>query len=123
MNPHQSLSEIFEILSTPSRLQVLLVIGSSEACVCHLEAALGLRQAYISQQLMYLREKNIITARREGKYIYYSLADLALLDILYQAARLSGLSDEQIKIQPSPDCPCPHCTGVVIRSDEIEVNG
>jgi ArsR family transcriptional regulator len=55
---------LLRVLGQPERLSILLLIGKGEACVCHLEAALGLRQAYISQHLMALREANIVIARR-----------------------------------------------------------
>ena len=50
------ISRLLESISKPARIQILLAIGEDEACVCHLEAVLGYRQAYISQQLMALRE-------------------------------------------------------------------
>ena len=76
MNPLENAEEIvkvFENISAASRLAILLVIGEGEACVCHLEAVLGKRQAYISQHLMALRDAGIITPRRDGRFIYYRI--------------------------------------------------
>lgn len=109
VNYHQQLSDIFEALSTPARLQIVLAIGAGEACVCHLEALLGLRQAYISQQLMVLREKDLITSRRDGKYIYYSLQDPEILTLTRLAAHMAGVPEESLVIPKGLPCACPKC--------------
>jgi ArsR family transcriptional regulator len=113
-NPLQPIASLLETISPLARLEILLAIGTGEACVCHLESALGLRQAYISQHLMALRKADILQDRREGRYIFYQLKDASLLDLLTASARLSGLSAESIsalintKINPS--CECPQCS-------------
>ena len=53
-------SDLLQVISPEPRLQILLEIGEGEACVCHLEASLGYRQAYISQHLMALREAGFL---------------------------------------------------------------
>lgn len=50
------IAHLLQTIGQTARLQILLAIGEGEACVCHLEAALGWRQAYLSQHLMALRE-------------------------------------------------------------------
>jgi DNA-binding transcriptional ArsR family regulator len=107
----EGIAELLQIISQPARLQILLTIGDGEACVCHLEAVLGWRQAYISQHLMALREAGLVTDRRQGRFIHYRLRDPRLLDLVRQAARLRG---EQAEIDlssiPSADrCQCPKC--------------
>src|SRR3972149_2669774 len=69
-------------IASPQRVAILLAIGRGEACVCHLEAALGWRQAYISQHLMALRKADILTDRREGRYVFYRLKNASFLDLL-----------------------------------------
>ena len=105
-------------IAPPQRIAILLAIGKSEACVCHLEAALGWRQAYISQHLMALRKANILTDSRKGRYVFYQLKDPALLEILLDLARLSGLPAESIaalsNVQVNPSCECPQCAPVLI---------
>jgi DNA-binding transcriptional ArsR family regulator len=100
-------------IAPPQRIAILLAIGKSEACVCHLEAALGWRQAYISQHLMALRKANVLTDRRKGRYVFYQLKDPSLLDTLLDFARLSGLPAESISAlintQVNPSCECPQC--------------
>lgn len=106
------------VIASPQRIALLLAIGTGEACVCHLEAALGWRQAYISQHLMALRKADILQDRREGRYVYYRLKNASYLDLITAAASLSGLSAETIpsviNTQTYPACECPHCSPAVI---------
>ncbi len=126
----QSISQISEqivaplaAISTPQRIAILLAIGTGEACVCHLETALGWRQAYISQHLMALRKADILQDRREGRYVFYRLKNTALLDLLVDSASFSGLSPESISAlintRDYPACECPHCAPVVIPASSI----
>jgi DNA-binding transcriptional ArsR family regulator len=101
-------SNLLQTISPAPRLEILLGIGSGEACVCHLEAMFGLRQATLSQHLMALREAGVVTDRREGRYIYYRLCDPALLGLVRQAAQLQGL--DLPSLAASPDCECPNCS-------------
>jgi len=96
-------------IASPVRAQILLAIGSGEACVCHLESLLGLRQAAISQQLMILRRKKIIKSRREGKYVFYRLAKPEVLEIIRAAGAAVGVSASSLMIPNSNQCECPHC--------------
>ena len=110
--PEEELSRIFKALSTPARLRILAAIGETEACVCHLEALLDLRQAYISQQLMELREAGLLETRREGRYIYYRLTKPKLLAIFSQFSTAFGIVEDfqaQFNAKPIPQCCCPHC--------------
>lgn len=127
----QSLSQISEqiaapltAIASPQRIAILLSIGQGEACVCHLEAALGWRQAYISQHLMALRKADILLDRRSGRYIFYRLKDVSLLDLITVSARLSGLSAESvsalINTQVNPSCECPHCAPVLISVENLK---
>src|SRR5512134_258039 len=92
----EKISEPLQAIASTQRIAILLAIGQGEACVCHLEAALGWRQAYISQHLMALRKADILQDRREGRYVFYRLKDVSLLDLVAAFARLSGLSPESV---------------------------
>jgi DNA-binding transcriptional ArsR family regulator len=122
MNPYRPISSIFEAVSTPARLQIVLAIGKGEACVCHLEALLGMRQAYISQQLMLLREKDLISARRDGKYIYYSLRSPEMVELILQAARLAGVPAKALEIPASEQCECPQCAPGFVEIIDVTSN-
>jgi DNA-binding transcriptional ArsR family regulator len=126
----QSLSLISEqiaaplsAIASPQRIAILLAIGTGEACVCHLETALGWRQAYISQHLMALRKADILADRREGRYVFYRLKDASLLDLVLTSARLSGISTESvsalINTRVNPSCECPQCLPVLISASSL----
>ena len=110
-------------IASPQRIAILLLIGKGEACVCHLEASLGWRQAYISQHLMALRKADILQDRREGRYIFYSLKDASILNLITASAALSGLSADTvstlINTQMHPSCECPQCVPVLIPAESI----
>jgi DNA-binding transcriptional ArsR family regulator len=105
-------AKLLAVLGNPFRIQILLVIGTGEACVCHLESALHHRQAYISQHLMALRKIGLLETRREGKYIFYQLSDPGILELVHQAAKLAGGPDESLPRygEPISNCCCPKCS-------------
>jgi ArsR family transcriptional regulator, virulence genes transcriptional regulator len=70
-------------LSNPSRLMLLCQLVDAEKSVSELEMALGLPQAYVSQQLARLRSEGIVVARREGRTMRYSLADGRIAPVIY----------------------------------------
>lgn len=111
--PEETISQLLETISKPTRLQILLAIGTSEACVCHLETILGLRQAYISQHLMALRKARVLKTRREGRYVFYQLRDKRLLNLIQNAGAIAGIPESELdsltQSQPIPQCCCPHC--------------
>ena len=109
----ENLSEYLQAISSQPRLEILQTIGEEEACVCHLEAVLGYRQAYISQHLMALRDAGAITARREGRFVFYQLADVRLLSLIHLAKELLGapeLPHEYSQAGTVATCPCPKCS-------------
>ena len=114
----EKIAEPLQAIASAQRIAILLAIGMGEACVCHLEAALGWRQAYISQHLMALRKADVLQDRREGRYVFYRLKDASLLDLITASARLSGLSSESvsalINTQSIAACECPHCSPALI---------
>ncbi|MCC6955551.1 MAG: helix-turn-helix transcriptional regulator [Anaerolineales bacterium] len=113
ISPEERIANLFRNVSQPERIRILLTIGNGEACVCHLEARLGLRQAYISQHLMAMREWQILDARRDGRFIYYRLANPELLDLIREAGRVLGVTEAQLEdayIKAMGDsCSCPKC--------------
>ncbi len=115
-SPDEKISQIFRAISTPARFQILTAIGKGEACVCHLEALLDLRQAYISQQLMEMRDAGLLDTRRDGRYIYYRLIEPKLLDLLMDVGVLFGIPATEIErmlnTDPLPQCCCPNCVSV-----------
>jgi DNA-binding transcriptional ArsR family regulator len=105
-------SDLLQVISPEVRLEILLAIKEGEACVCHLEAGLGYRQAYISQHLMALREAGVLSTRRDGKYIFYRLEKPEIMEMVELAAHLAGFDASVIaaKINLSrSSCDCPNC--------------
>ncbi len=120
----ERIAEPLQAIASRQRISILLAIGNGEACVCHLEAALGWRQAYISQHLMALRKADILQDRRAGRYVFYRLKDASLLDLIAASARLSGLSTESISAllnrQAISSCECPHCSPAFIPVENVK---
>jgi DNA-binding transcriptional ArsR family regulator len=111
--PEKQISRFLQSISPAPRIQMLLAIGEGEACVCHLETMLGLRQAYISQHLMALRQAKIVTHRREGRNIFYRLSSPDTLTLIRQTGALLGLPEGVLQssslTQKVLTCLCPHC--------------
>jgi DNA-binding transcriptional ArsR family regulator len=76
------------LLANEDRLLLLCQLAHGEMCVGELEAALDIRQPTLSQQLGVLRAEGVVSTRREGKNIYYTIADARLLDVLALLHRL-----------------------------------
>ncbi|CAM3643209.1 metalloregulator ArsR/SmtB family transcription factor [Polaromonas hydrogenivorans] len=77
-----------KLLANEDRLLLLCQLSQGEMCVSELEAQLGIRQPTLSQQLGVLRAEGVVNTRRQGKNIYYSVADPAMLDIVAVLHRL-----------------------------------
>jgi ArsR family transcriptional regulator len=116
------IARLLRAIDQPARLQILMAIGSGEACVCHLEAALGMRQAYLSQHLMALRKARVLKTRRDGRYIFYRLSDPRLLDLIQLAAKMTAVEEDAlqalIQADPLSQCECPHCAA---EPQDVEV--
>jgi ArsR family transcriptional regulator len=100
------------LIGQPARIQILLTLGAREACVCHLEAVTGMRQASISQHLMVLRRAGLVTAQRDGRNIFYHLCQPEIVRVLEQAAQVSGIDPGALSAlgaRPVQGCPCPQC--------------
>jgi DNA-binding transcriptional ArsR family regulator len=72
-----------------------------------------MRQAYLSQQLMAMRQSGIVMARRDGRNIYYRISDPAILDLIRYAAQVAGIAEQEIRYagpeERVEECICPHC--------------
>jgi ArsR family transcriptional regulator len=82
----ETAASFLKSLAHEGRLMILCHLGSGEKSVGELEEKLQMRQAAVSQMLARLREDNLVKTRREGKTIYYSLADdntQKIIDLLY----------------------------------------
>ena len=109
----KQIAKTLKVLGAPFRIKILFSIGHGEACVCHLEVILKKRQAYISQHLMVLRDAGILETRRDGKYIYYRVADKSVFDLIESTARMLNIPrGEILKLSEAAiheSCECPKC--------------
>ena len=70
-----SLAELFKVFGDPTRIRILYVLFETEVCVCDLARALNMTQSAVSHQLRILKQSRLVKNRREGKSMFYSLAD------------------------------------------------
>lgn len=78
---------LLKVLANPDRLLLLGQLARGPHCVSELESVLGIRQPTLSQQLGVLRHEELVTTRREGKQVFYSIASseaMAVMQVLYQ---------------------------------------
>ena len=69
------LAELFKVFGDTTRIRILYVLFEAEMCVCDIAQILNMTQSAISHQLRVLKQARLVRNRREGKQIYYSLAD------------------------------------------------
>ena len=99
---------MLKVIAHPTLLRLLHALSSGEECVCHLTALLQHRQAFVSQQLMFLRQAGLLSDRKEGSRVYYRIKDQSLFRIL------AAMSITKPGLKPSRrrrivGCPCPRC--------------
>lgn len=80
----QDLADFFKIFGDETRLKILNALRCSEMCVLDIAGLLGMSQSAISHQLRLLKQMDLVKNRREGKTIFYSLADAHIVTILSQ---------------------------------------
>ena len=78
------LAELFKVFGDSTRIRILFVLFEAEVCVCDLAKALNMTQSAISHQLRILKQNKLVRSRREGKSIFYSLADDHVRTIINQ---------------------------------------
>jgi ArsR family transcriptional regulator len=118
MDIYKSQAQLFKSLMHPTRLAILEELRDGEQCVCHMEAVFGLRQAYISQHLMVLRDAGLVIDRRDGWNIYYQVSKPEIYHVIDAMKNLthSATSKNAAHIQAGVrssekqhPCPCPKC--------------
>lgn len=78
------LAELFKVFGDSTRIRILYVLFEAEVCVCDIAEVLNMSQSAISHQLRVLKQSRLVRSRREGKTIYYSLADDHVRTIINQ---------------------------------------
>lgn len=117
LSSYEEEARLYKVLMHPLRLAVLDLLREGEQCVCHMEAVFGLRQAYISQQLMVLRSAGLVDARREGLNIYYRVTQpkiYAVIDAMRQMTHT-----EPLPLDSPVQCNCPSCDPARLQSAQL----
>jgi ArsR family transcriptional regulator len=110
MNLYEAQGDFLKAISHPARLAILDILRDGEQCVCHMEATLGLRQAYISQQLMILKEVGLVESRRDGLNLYYRVIKPEIFKVFDALSSVTGIGTQRPKHKhANVECPCPKC--------------
>ncbi len=110
MNAYETQSEFLKAIAHPTRLVILEILRGGEQCVCHMEAMLNLRQAYISQQLMVLKQAGLVEPRRDGLNLYYRVVKPEIFAVLDSLGSVTGVKPELPEHKhKNVECPCPKC--------------
>ncbi len=105
----EAAARVFRALGIPTRLLVVMALAQEgEACVCHLVAMLGMRQALVSQHLMALRKAGLVVATRRGRYVYYRLRYPWMAGWIRRTLRAHKMEWPRLP-SPARRCPCPTC--------------
>lgn len=81
-------AELFKALANPARIRVLEVLAGGERSVSELQPLVGIEASHLSQQLAVLRRSGLVTTRKVGTSVFYSIADRDLIEILAVARRM-----------------------------------
>jgi DNA-binding transcriptional ArsR family regulator len=125
MDAYEIQSDYLKTLSHSTRLAILYMLRDGEQCVCHMEATLKLRQAYISQQLMILKQSGLVESRRDGLNLYYHVVKPEIFAVLEALNIATGTTPRPPKHKHAGvDCPCPKCNAAQnIPLGQISVRG
>lgn len=110
MKIYEQETKLYKALMHPTRLAILDLLRNGEECVCHMEATFGFRQAYISQQLMVLRDAGLVEVRRDGLNIYYHVIRPEIFAVLDAMREMTGVRPRADKPKRNI-CTCPNCVG------------
>jgi DNA-binding transcriptional ArsR family regulator len=118
MEIYQTQAQLFKVLTHPIRLAILEELRDGEQCVCHMEAMFGLRQAYISQHLMVLRDAGLVADRHDGWNVFYRVSKPEIYKVIDAVNAFSDTissgevgntrSNARSSGKKRP-CPCPKC--------------
>ena len=107
-------AELFKALGHPIRIRILELLRSGERTVSDLQSLLEIESSAVSQQLALLRTRDIVTGRKQGTSVYYSVVDPLIFDLLDVARQIfnnhlvdlqtaAGAADDEASSQPSSD--------------------
>jgi ArsR family transcriptional regulator, lead/cadmium/zinc/bismuth-responsive transcriptional repressor len=86
MQEAQQMAEFFSVLADPNRLRLLSALAQQELCVCDLAGHLAMGESAVSHQLRILRTMRLVNYRKEGRNVYYRLADSHVVNLYREVA-------------------------------------
>ena len=78
------LAELFKVFGDSTRIKILSALSGGELCVCDVSTAVGMTSSAVSHQLKILKNAGLVSFRRDGKTVFYALADDHVMTILSQ---------------------------------------
>lgn len=120
MKKYDHETRLYKALTHPARLAILDLLRNGEECVCHMEATFGFRQAYISQQLMVLRDAGLVEVRRDGLNIYYRVVRPEIYAVMDSMRTVTGTHPSLPKPKLNA-CTCPNCAGERAQSEPVRI--
>ena len=78
------LAELFKVFGDSTRIKILTALSAGELCVCDLSKLVGMTSSAVSHQLKILRSAKLLSCRRDGKTVFYALADSHVTTIIKQ---------------------------------------
>jgi ArsR family transcriptional regulator len=117
----QSLERLFQALGDATRLRILGLLLTGEVCVCDIHESLGISQPKASRHLAYLRRTGLVTARREGLWMHYRLAevreplvDTIRLAVTHALAHVESVREDANRLQQKTGCCLPPVVGSAV---------
>lgn len=95
-------SRVFQALSDQTRLHILQMLAGGERCVCDLQGAVGAYQSRLSFHLRKLKDAGLVTDRKEGRWVYYTLRSEVLADLEQYLSRLQ--TGAEARPVPTSEC-------------------
>lgn len=86
----RTIAQFFQVLSDPTRVRIVKALAEGEWCVTDLVDALNMDQPAISHQLKYLRKFGVVSYRKKGRHVYYTLNDDQLRDVLFSGIKYTS---------------------------------
>jgi DNA-binding transcriptional ArsR family regulator len=120
MEIYEQETKLYKSLMHPARLAILDLLREGEACVCHMEATFKFRQAYISQQLMVLRDAGLVEVRRDGLNIYYRVIRPEIFAVMDAMRTVTGIRPSTVKPKRNA-CTCPNCAEEVVKPQLLQI--
>ncbi len=105
MKDEQLLEHLFQTIGKENRIRIIQFIGREQRSVSEIVEYLGLSQPLVSHHLKTLRKNGVLVTQRNGPFIYYSLKDTRLLDVLGFFLEIAYLTNRERNKDPMFSCP------------------